>query len=136
MSESSVRSLDLGHGAILVREFQQVEIGVGDHDVFRLAADPAAHVDVAVGRAGPRRIDVQADAGLAFLAIAAAPAGDVERHRDQVADLDEFDVAARLDHFAGDFVAENQARGAVVRPRTMCWSLPQMLVETIFRMTP
>src|SRR5215208_5441667 len=25
--------------------------------------------------------------------------------------------------------------GAVVRPRTMCWSEPQMLVETIFRMT-
>ena len=26
--------------------------------------------------------------------------------------------------------------GAVVRPRTMCWSLPQMLVETILRITP
>ena len=26
--------------------------------------------------------------------------------------------------------------GAVVRPRTMCWSEPQMLVETIFRSTP
>ena len=25
--------------------------------------------------------------------------------------------------------------GAVVRPRTMCWSLPQMLVETLRRMT-
>src|SRR5215813_2171060 len=26
--------------------------------------------------------------------------------------------------------------GAVVRPRTICWSLPQMLVETTFRITP
>src|ERR1700720_2239073 len=26
--------------------------------------------------------------------------------------------------------------GAVVRPRTMCWSLPQILVETILRITP
>ena len=26
--------------------------------------------------------------------------------------------------------------GAVVRPRTICWSLPQMLVETTLRMTP
>ena len=26
--------------------------------------------------------------------------------------------------------------GAVVRPRTMCWSEPQMLVATILRMTP
>ena len=26
--------------------------------------------------------------------------------------------------------------GAVVRPRTMCWSEPQMFVETIFRIAP
>jgi hypothetical protein len=26
--------------------------------------------------------------------------------------------------------------GAVVRPRTMCWSEPQMLVATIFTITP
>ena len=26
--------------------------------------------------------------------------------------------------------------GAVVRPRTMCWSDPQMLVDTHLRMTP
>ena len=26
--------------------------------------------------------------------------------------------------------------GAVVRPRTMCWSLPQMFVATTFKMTP
>src|SRR5713101_442815 len=26
--------------------------------------------------------------------------------------------------------------GAVVRPRTMCWSLPQIFVQTIFKMTP
>jgi len=26
--------------------------------------------------------------------------------------------------------------GAVVRPRTMCWSLPQMFVEMTLRITP
>src|SRR4029450_7942838 len=26
--------------------------------------------------------------------------------------------------------------GAVVRPRTMCWSLPQMLVATVLRIAP
>ena len=26
--------------------------------------------------------------------------------------------------------------GAVVLPRTMCWSLPQMFVETTLRITP
>ena len=46
---------DLRHRLVFVGEFEQVEIGVGDHDVFGLAADPAAHVDVAVGAAGRGR---------------------------------------------------------------------------------
>ena len=100
--------VDLRHGSRLVGELQQIEIGVRHHDVLRLAADPAAHVDVAVGRAGPRRIDVQADAGLAFLAVAAAPAGDVEGHRNQIADFDELHVAPGFDDLAGDLVAEHQ----------------------------
>ena len=29
-----------------------------------------------------------------------------------------------------------RSTGAVVRPRTMCWSEPQMLVATVFRITP
>ena len=53
-----------------------------------------------------------------------------------VADLDELDVRAGLDHLAGDLVPEDQSCGAVVRPRTMCWSDPQMLVVTIRRITP
>ena len=40
--------------------------------------------------------------------------------RDQVADVQHFDVSALFDDFAGDLVAQDQARGAVVRPRTMC----------------
>ena len=100
---------DLRHGLRLVRELQQVQVGVGNHDVFRLAADPAAHIDVAVSRARPRRIHVQADAGLAFLAVPAAAAGNVERHGAEIADFDELHVAPRFDHFAGDFMAENQA---------------------------
>ena len=54
----------------------------------------------------------------------------------EVADFDEFDVAPGFDHFAGDLVAQHQPAGAVVRPRTMCWSLPQILVVTILRITP
>ena len=45
---------------------------------------------------------------MAFFAVAAAAAGDVERHRAQVADLDEFHIGADLDDFAGDFVAQHQ----------------------------
>jgi len=79
------------------------------HHVFGLAADPAAHIHVAVGRAGPRGIHVQADAGLAFLAVAAAPAGDVERYRNNVSDVQILDVTSFFNDFAGDLVPENQA---------------------------
>ena len=112
--------LDLGHRLGFVRKLQQVEIGIGNHHVFRLAADPAAHIDVAVSRAGPRRIHVQADPGLAFFAIPAAPAGDVERDRAEVADFDELHVPPRLDHLAGDLVAQDQALRAPWSARAPC----------------
>ena len=76
-----------------------------------MAADPAAHVNVAVGGAGTRGIDVEADSGFAFLAVAASAAGDVEGDGDNVAFLDELDVASGLDDFAGDFMSEDESRG-------------------------
>jgi len=100
---------DLGHGLGFVGEFQEVEVRIRDHDVFGLAADPTAHVDVAVRRTRPGRIDVEADAGASFLAVSAAAAGDVERDRNDVAFFDVFDIAAGFDHLAGDFVAEDKA---------------------------
>src|SRR5215216_710030 len=100
---------DLGHGLVLVGELEQVEVGVGDGHVPGLAAQPAAHVDIAVGGAGPGRVDVLADAGVALLAVAAAPAGDVEGDADQVALLDVLDVAADLGDLAGDLMAEGLA---------------------------
>ena len=47
--------------------------------------------------------------GVATLAVAAAAAGDVEGHRDDIADLDELDIASALDHLTGDLVAQHQA---------------------------
>jgi hypothetical protein len=70
------------------------------------------------------------------LQLRQAPTGDVEGHRDQVALLDELHVAPGFDDLSCDLVTEDQPSGAVVRPRTMCWSEPQMLVETILRITP
>jgi hypothetical protein len=55
-------------------------------------------------------LTVQADAGVALLAHAAATAGDVERHRDEVAGLDELDPGTDFDHLTGDLVPEDQAR--------------------------
>ena len=101
----------LCHGLSLVGEFQQVEVRVGNHDVVGLAAYPSAHVHVAVCRARPRWIDIQTDASGAFLAVSAATAGNVKRYRDQIAYLDELNITAGLDYFAGDLVSQNEALG-------------------------
>ncbi|MNT09516.1 hypothetical protein D3C72_1443030 [compost metagenome] len=71
---------DLRHGLIAIGEAQQVEVGIRHHDVLGLAAYPVTHVHVAVRAARARRVHGQADAGVLFLAGAAAAAGHVERH--------------------------------------------------------
>src|SRR5690606_3879159 len=83
---------------VRVGEFQQVEVGIGDHHVFGLPADPAAHVDIAVGGAWARRVDVQANAGTALLAVAATTASNVEGHGNDVSGLEELDVAPALEN--------------------------------------
>ena len=103
--------LDLRHGLGLVGERDEVEVGVGDHDVLGLAADPSAHVDVAVGSAGATGVDVEADSGLLGAAGAAAAASDVEGDGDEVSLFDVLDVGAEFDDFAGDLVAEDHAGG-------------------------
>ena len=82
-----------------------------ERHVLRLPTDPSPHVDIAVCRARAVWVDVEADAGLALLAVAATTAGDVERHRADVALLDELDVRPGLDHLAGDLVAEDEPLG-------------------------
>jgi len=99
---------DFLHGLVAIRQFQQVEVGVRYQHVFGLAAGPVAHVDVTIGAAGTGRVDGQAHAGVLLFARAAAAAGNVEGHRDQVADFQVFDIAALLDHFAGDLMTEHQ----------------------------
>src|ERR1700730_4349504 len=124
---------DLLHRLVLVRELQQVPVGVGDHDVLSLATNPAPHVDVAVCGTRALGVHIEADSGLALLAVAAPATGDVEGHRAEVALFDELDVAADLDHLAGDLVAQHQAlrgRGAttdhvLVRAADVCRDDPK-----------
>ena len=99
---------DFFHGAVAVREFQQVEVGVRHHHKLGLAANPAAHVDIAVGTASAGGIDAQAHAGVLLLAGAAAATGHVERHRHDVALFEGFHITAHFQHLAGDFVAQHQ----------------------------
>ena len=91
-----------------VRELQQVEIGIGRHDVARLTANPTAHVHIAISTAGEAGVYREADARVARAACTAAPTRDVEWHRDDVAHIEEFHVIALLDHLAGDLVAEHE----------------------------
>ncbi|MCY1422981.1 hypothetical protein D9M71_386840 [compost metagenome] len=100
---------DFFHRPIAVRQFQQVEIGIRHHGVFRLAAGPVTHVDITVSTAWASRVDAQAHTGVHFLAGTAAPASHVERYGHQVADFQVLDVTALLDHFAGDFMAQHKA---------------------------
>ena len=82
-----------------------------------MSTDPTAHIDVAVGATRSRRVHVETDVGTARFAVAASSARDVERHRDQVASVDEFNAAAAFDNFAGYLVPQDQSgrrRGAPV----------------------
>src|SRR5271165_4850719 len=90
--------LDLRHGLRFIGKLQQVEVGIGAHDVLRLSPDPSTHVDVSICGARARGVDV-----------AASTAGDVERNRDEVTHLDELDVAPGLDHLTGYFMPQYQS---------------------------
>ena len=69
---------NLLHRLRAIWELEQIEVRIRDHHVLGLAAHPAAHVDVAVGRARARRVDVQAHTRVPALARRAAAARDVE----------------------------------------------------------
>jgi hypothetical protein len=102
---------NLLHRLSLVWETQQIEIRIRHHDVFGLSADPTAHVHVAIRAAGALGIHVQAYSRGPLQARATTAASDVERYRDQIADVNELDVGAGFDDLAGDLVSEHQPRG-------------------------
>src|SRR5207244_10070949 len=102
---------DLRHCLVTVRKGQEIEVRIRHHDILGLAADPATHIDVAECGARPGGVDVQADSRLAFFAVAAATARYVERHRTEVADLNELNIASDLNDLTGDFVTKNQTGG-------------------------
>ena len=70
-----------------------------------------ANAAASVAATGAISIDVQADSGLAFAAVAAASTRDVERRRNQVTHVQEFDVPALLDDLARVSTCADQACG-------------------------
>lgn len=94
---------------IFVGKLQRVPVRIWHHHVLGLAADPTSHVDMAIGTAGAICVDIETHAGVTFLAIAAAPAGDIKRHGNEIALLDELDVTAAFDYFTGDLVPKHHA---------------------------
>src|SRR6185437_13722893 len=102
---------NLLEGLVAVRELEEVEVREWHHNVLSLPADPATHINVAVGCAGARRIYIQADAGLTFVAHATTSARDIARGAADVARPDEQHIIADLNHFAGDLVSEGLTDG-------------------------
>ena len=100
---------NLFHRLGFVRELEQVEVGIGDHHVLGLTADPAAHVHITIGTAGSCRVDVQTHSRRALLTVPAAATGNVERHGNEVSNLDEFRIAPGFDHLAGDLVTQDES---------------------------
>ena len=128
--------LDLGHGLVAVGELQQVEVGVGDHHVLGLSADPSAHVHVAVGGAGAGGLTFRQMPGLASLQFRQRPQAMLKGTET----MSPFSInsTSRPVSMTSPVISwpSTSPAGAVVRPRTMCWSDPQILVEMIFRITP
>ena len=82
-------------------------------DFCNFDKDEAAFTaDIPEGATGAISIHVQADSGLAFTAVAAAPTGDVEWRRNQVTHVQEFDVPTLLDDLARDLVTEHHTGGS------------------------
>jgi hypothetical protein len=90
---------------------QAVEIRVRDAQVLRLTARVRPHGDVAVRPAREAgRVDGEAEAGEARLAVPAEAAGHVERHHDAIAGFQAGDSAAGLLDDAEVLVPEYDAR--------------------------
>src|SRR5260370_16705263 len=90
---------NLGEGLIFVWEFQQVEVGIGHHHKLGLPSDPTTHIHVTVSSPGPIPVHIQADSRFSFAAGAAAPTRDVEGNRNNVTDLQIFDLLPNPPHF-------------------------------------
>src|SRR5260370_29055947 len=87
---------DLGEGLLLVWEFQQVEVGIRHHHKLGLPSDPTTHIHVTVGSAGAISIHIQANACFTLATGTAASTRHVEGNRNNVADLEIFDVLTYL----------------------------------------
>src|ERR1700761_3015737 len=86
-------------------EFQAVEIGVRNAQVFGLAAVVRAHASETIGCACCSGIGSETEACKATLAVFAEPTGNVEWKADIVADLDGVDGVADLNHSSQVFVS-------------------------------
>src|SRR5260370_26026520 len=102
---------NLGEGLIFVWEFQQVKVGIGHHHKLGLPSDPTTHIHVTVSSPGPIAVHVQADSRFSFASGAAASTRDVEGNRNNVNDLEIFDVLTGLDHFNGDLLTDDPSDG-------------------------
>ena len=101
---------DLLHGLVLVWEAEQLKVGIGHKQVFRLSTLPIAEIEP-VGSTGDIWIRSLADFRPARPAIATPAARDIERHRDEIAFLEESNIGSELNYLASHFVSHDHALG-------------------------
>jgi hypothetical protein len=99
----------LGHRLLFIRELEQIEIGVGDHDIVGLSTDPAPHVHVSVSATGATWVDVQTDSRLPLFTVSTSATRNIERSGCEVANIKELDIATLFNDLAGDLMTKNRS---------------------------
>src|SRR5258708_34928983 len=102
----------LGGALQVAGNFWWFELGRGPQPNPGSPSDPTTHIHVTVSSPGPIPVHVQADSRVPFAAGAAASTRDVEGNRNNVTDLEIFDVLTDLGDFTGDLVTEHHADGS------------------------
>ena len=70
---------DFFHRLLAIGELEQIEIGIGHHDIAGLPANPASHINISIGATGTRRVDRQANTCVLGFTATAATTSDIER---------------------------------------------------------
>src|SRR5664280_1817692 len=93
----------------IVREFEAVEVGVGNAKIFGLATAVRSHPGEAVGRAGRSGIGSKTKSSQPRLAIFTKAAGNIERQTNPVTHFNPVHGFAHLHDSAEILVAEDSA---------------------------
>src|SRR5699024_1850454 len=91
------------------RDDPECQVCLSLHDLFCLAASPAAHVYIAVCPARSFRVNIQTDMCFLFTAHYTASACNVEWNRSDVPFFDEFYISSHFNNFSRNFMPQHES---------------------------